>query len=48
MEVAFEGRSTGHVDCNRAKKRRSVWLKEQAAKARKVVLPADARAAGAE
>jgi formate dehydrogenase subunit gamma len=49
MEGALEAMSTGRVDYNWAKEHHSVWLEEQAAKARQVVAPpADARAAGAD
>ena len=49
MEGALEGMSTGRVDYNWAKEHHSVWLEEEAAKARQVVAPpAGARAAGAD
>ncbi len=49
MEGAFEAMSTGRVDYNWAKEHHSVWLEEEAAKARQVVAPpAGARAAGAD
>jgi formate dehydrogenase subunit gamma len=49
MEGAFEGMSTGRVDYNWAKEHHSVWLEEEAAKAREVVAPpSGARMAGAD
>jgi formate dehydrogenase subunit gamma len=49
MEGAFEAMSTGRVDYNWAKEHHSLWLEEEAAKARQVAAPpADARAAGAD
>ena len=49
MEGAFEGMSTGRVDYNWAKEHHSVWLEEEAAKARQAVAPpAGARAVGAD
>jgi formate dehydrogenase subunit gamma len=49
MEGAFEAMSTGRVDYNWAKEHHSVWLEEEAAKARQIVAPpAGARAAGAD
>jgi formate dehydrogenase subunit gamma len=48
MEGAFEGMSTGRVDYNWAKEHHSVWLEEEATKAREVVVPPGARAAGAD
>jgi formate dehydrogenase subunit gamma len=48
MEGAFEGMSTGRVDYNWAKEHHSVWLEEEATKARGAVLPPGARAAGAD
>jgi formate dehydrogenase subunit gamma len=48
MEGAFEAMSTGRVDYNWAKEHHSVWLEEEATKAREAVLPPGARAAGAD
>ena len=49
MEGAFEGMSTGRVDYNWAKEHHSVWLEEEAARARQAVAPPPgARAAGAD
>lgn len=49
MEGAFEGMSTGRVDYNWAKEHHSVWLEQEASKARGAVAPpAGARAAGAD
>ena len=48
MEGAFEGMSTGRVDYNWAKEHHSVWLEEEATKAREAVVPPGARAAGAD
>ena len=49
MEGAFEAMSTGRVDYNWAKEHHSLWLEEEAAKARQTVAaPPGARAAGAD
>ena len=48
MEGAFEGMSTGRVDYNWAKEHHSVWLEEEATKAREAVVPPGVRAAGAD
>ena len=49
MEGALEAMSTGRVDYNWAKEHHSLWLEEEAAKARQAVAPpAGARAAGAD
>ena len=49
MECALEAMSTGRVDYNWAKEHHSLWLQEEAARAREIVAPpAGARAAGAD
>jgi len=49
MEGALEAMSTGRVDYNWAKEHHSLWLEEEAAKARRAVAPPmGARAAGAD
>jgi formate dehydrogenase subunit gamma len=48
MEGALEAMSSGRVDYNWAKEHHSLWLAEEAAKARQAVIPPGARAAGAD
>jgi len=46
MEGAFDAMGSGEVDLNWAKEHHSIWVEEEMAKARQVVSPSGAKAAG--